>query len=78
VVVRGAAFYDSVLVMAPAYWSPSVAYYTSEDKTREGRYTVEVRKPGYLDWIKNDVAVESNGCHRGPGPVVKTALQPRA
>ncbi len=76
VIVRGGAFYDSVLVFAPLF-SASLGYLTWENLTPPGRYSVQVRKPGYLNFIKNDVDVVSDGCHNGPGPTVNAALQPK-
>lgn len=76
VIVRGATFYDSVFVTAPLH-TPSTAYLAWENQTKVGRYTVEVRKPGYLGWIKSDVDVRGDECHNGPGPLVQVALQPR-
>lgn len=76
VIVRGAAFYDSVVV-ASALFTPRVAYVAWENNAKEGRYTVEVRKPGYMNWIDNDVRVPGDRCHSGPGPLVTARLQPR-
>ena len=76
VIVRGATFfYDSVLVSAPLF-SPRIAYMAMEDRVREGRYTVQVRRPGYAPFIRTDVDVKSDGCHSGPGPLVEAKLQP--
>lgn len=76
VIVRRAAFYDSVSVTTPIL-PPSTAYLAWEDRVKGGRYTVEVRTPGYVDWIKSDVDVPSDACHSGPGPLVAAMLQPR-
>jgi hypothetical protein len=77
VIVRGATFYDSVFVTTLVL-PPSTAYLGWEDRIKGGRYTVQVRKPGYLDWIKTDVDVPSDECHSGPGPVVTATLQPNS
>lgn len=74
VIVRGAALYDSVFVTTLVL-PPSTAYLSWEDRIKGGRYTVQVRKPGYLDWIKTDVDVPSDECHSGPGPLVTAMLQ---
>jgi hypothetical protein len=75
VIVRNAAFYDSVFVTTP-FPAPTTAYFGMEDRVKGGRYTVQVRKPGYIDWIKTDVDVPSDACHSGPGPSVAAILQP--
>jgi hypothetical protein len=77
VIVRGSTFYDSVLVTKPEWVSASAAYFGTEDRIPGGRYSVEVRKPGYVNWLTK-VEVKSDECHSGPGPVVQVALQPRS
>ena len=75
VIVRGASVYDSVLVTATQF-NPYVAYLAWENRVKQGRYTVEVRKPGYVSFVKTDVDVPGDQCHSGPGPGVQAALQP--
>lgn len=75
VIVRGASVYDSVLVSAPLF-TPPVAYMASEDRVGEGRYTVEVRRPGYAPFIRTNVDVTGDECHSGPGPRIQVSLQP--
>jgi hypothetical protein len=75
VIVRNATFYDSLQVTTQIM-PPSTAYIAWEDRAKGGRYTVQVRKPGYLDWIKTDVDVPSDECHSRPGPTVAAMLQP--
>ncbi|CAN5753745.1 hypothetical protein BH11GEM1_BH11GEM1_04560 [soil metagenome] len=77
IIVRGGAVYDSIVVVTPQFGA-NVGYMGWEDKVKAGRYTVEVRRPGYVDWVRNDVEVTGDDCHSGPGPALTAALQPRA
>jgi len=75
VIVKGAGVYDSVVVASTPF-NPATAYVGWEDRVKAGRYSVEVRKPGYVSFLRTDVDVTSDQCHSGPGPSVQAALQP--
>ncbi len=75
VIVKGSAVYDSVVVTSTPM-GPGVAYLAWEDRVKKGRYSVEVRKPGYVTFVKTDVDVPGDQCHSGPGPSVQAVLQP--
>ena len=53
------AYRDSVSYAAPA----ASALTISLASERAGTYSVTVRKPGYLDWVKNGVTVTKDVCH---------------
>jgi len=38
-------------------------FHASGAHERIGTYTVRVTKPGYVTWVRNDVRVQSGGCH---------------
>ncbi|MEO7455799.1 MAG: carboxypeptidase-like regulatory domain-containing protein [Gemmatimonadaceae bacterium] len=75
VIVRGGAVYDSVVV-STATPAATVAYMAWEDRVKKGRYSVEVRKPGYVSFLKTDVDVTGDACHSGGGPHLDVALRP--
>ena len=67
VIVKGGAFYDSVFVSTPSVYRATPAYLGWEDRVKGGRHTIEVRRPGYSDWLRTDVEVPVDECHSGPG-----------
>jgi hypothetical protein len=62
VIVRGAAFRDSVLI-ARESTPPGAAYSASENEAVPGLYDVVVRKPGYLEWRQASVEIRGGRCH---------------
>jgi hypothetical protein len=73
VLLEGTLFRDSVAV--PDTATSATAHYWLEDKVKAGSYNVQVRKPGYRLWARNDVRLASDGCHVSTFEFLSARLQ---
>jgi hypothetical protein len=74
VIVRGAAFRDSVVIAHEAT-PPGAAYYAFENEAVPGVYDVVVRKSGYLEWQQAAVEIRGGRCHVDQPARVTAMLQ---
>jgi len=59
--VRSSTFLDSIRV--PDSVASATAAYWMEDKVKGGTYSVEVRKAGYRQWLRDGIRIDADRCH---------------